>query len=85
MNAIVLLTLIPIKRAASASCAVARIALPRRVLVTMKVINARSGIVTAKEKIVVYWICTPEITNSPLGNTEFQVLGPDPFQRIPTN
>ena len=59
MKAIVRSTSMPISRAASWSWAVARIALPWRVLVTSQVISSSSGTVIAMMTIVLQWMVTP--------------------------
>ena len=54
-------TLMPMRRAASGSCAVARIALPRRDLPMKVVITISSGNVTPIESTSAFSIVTPKI------------------------
>ena len=64
VSEIVVSTLMPISRAASGSCAVARIALPRREREMKPVIRISSGMVTPTESTSAFSIVTPKIVNS---------------------
>ena len=64
VSEIVVSTLMPISRAASGSCAVARIALPRREREMKRVITSSSGIVTPIASTSPFSIVTPKIVTS---------------------
>ena len=64
VSEIVVSTLMPISRAASGSCAVARIALPRRERVMKFVMTSSSGIVTPTDSTSAFSIVTPKIVKS---------------------
>src|SRR3954454_19837280 len=61
VSEIVVSTLIPINRAASGSCAVARIALPSRVVPMNATMATTSGIVTAKASRSAAWMLIPRM------------------------
>ena len=83
---IVVLTLMPISRAASGSCAVARIALPRRLRLMNVVSRKTSGIVTAAASTSPLLITTPPTVMRSLdwlirsGTEDWE----EPSQRMPT-
>ena len=76
-------TSMPMSRAASWSCAVARMALPRRVLLTIQLSPISSGIVQPTTTIVAQVRVTSPILMPPVGMTRGHCRGADPLKKIP--
>ena len=86
VSEIVVSTLIPCSRAASGSCAVARIALPSWLFVMKPTISRTSGIVTAMASRSARWMRTPRMvaTSCCARSRSGTPLGEPPSQSSPT-